>query len=171
MIVVGSGTLLTNRNIGGGDTRRFVANLLEHHSGSGARDLRRHAPGLSTLYDSTAFFKDSRLHATLGFLIAAWLVYLLGSSNRLVPPVTARAAPRQSDFLAAAGGFMARRLDRCAAGLLLIDEWFDEVRRARRLPSATVPPWAELAATPTLARATLDELRDSHDRARGGPAR
>ena len=88
---------------------------------------------------------------------AAWFVYILGSSNRLAPPRTARSAPRQGDFVAAAGGFMARRLDRRATGLLLIEEWLDEVRRARGLPRGA-PLWAELEATPTLARRVHEEL-------------
>jgi hypothetical protein len=96
-------------------------------------------------------------------------VYVLGTSNRLAPPRAPRSVPKQGDFVAAAGGFMARRLDRRAAGLLLIDEWLDEVRRARGLPRGA-PLWAELEATPTLARRVYEELHSIHRALTGGRA-
>ena len=71
--------------------------------------------------------------------------------------------PRQADFLAAAGGFMARRLDRRDAALLLLEDWFEEVRR-RRGAEGAVPPWQEIEATPTLARPLYEELRESYER-------
>ena len=153
-----SGSLLANRNIGEGDARVLVRNLLRYHLGPGGAvifdDMHQ---GLTSLYDASAFLGDERLTATIWFVLAAWFVYVLGSSNRLAPPKTARSAPRQGDFVAAAGGFMARRLDRRAAGLLLIEEWLDDVRRARGLPRGT-PLWAELEATPTLARRIHEQL-------------
>lgn len=169
IIVVASGSLLANRNIGHGDARVFLANLVAHHvARDGAVIFDDMHQGVSTLYDPAAFFRDARLTYTLLFVVALWLVYIVGSSNRLAPPVAARTAPRQSDFLAAAGGFMARRLDRVEAGLLLFSEWFDEVRRSRGLQPASEPPWAEIEATPALARALCRELRASHDRLRRG---
>jgi hypothetical protein len=112
--------------------------------------------------------RDARLRSTIWFVLAAWLVYVLGASNRLAPPRMPRSVPKQGDFVAAAGGFMARRLDRGAAGRLLLDEWLDEVRRARGLPRGT-SLWPELESTPTLARGVYEELHE-YDRtlARGG---
>jgi hypothetical protein len=169
VIVSASAAVLTNRSIGQGDTRRFVANLLAHHLGPGGAlifdDMHQ---GLTSLYDAQAFFGDSRFHATLGFLFAAWLVWVLGSSNRLAAPRLVPDEPLQRDFLAAAGGFMARRLDRCAAGLMLMNEWFDEIRRRRGMLESRVPPWAELEATPALDRALYRELRESHERLENG---
>jgi len=168
IIVSASASFLTNRNVGLGDARRFVANLLRHHLGPGGAvifdDMHQ---GLSSLYDADAFFGDSRLHKTLAFFIAAWLVYVLGSTNRLAAPRSVPVEPRQRDFLAAAGGFMARRLDRCAAGLLLLNEWFDEVRRQRGI-AGTGPPWRELEATPTLGADVYRALRDAHERLESG---
>jgi hypothetical protein len=63
---------------------------------------------------------------------------------------------------------MARRLDRRAAGLLLFEEWFGEVRRARGLPQQAQPPWPELQATPTLPRSTYEELHASYERLTNG---
>jgi hypothetical protein len=171
IIVSASASLLANRNIGTGDARALVRNLVRHHvAGDGGAvifDDMHH--GLSVLYDAAALFRDERLTATIWFVLAAWLVYILGSSNRLAPPRAPRAVPRQADFLAAAGGFMARRLDKSAAGLLLVNEWLDEVRRARGLPRGA-PPWSALEATPALARAVYEQIRDYHRKLTAGRA-
>ena len=74
--------------------------------------------GLSSLYDASALLRDARLRYTIWFVLAGWLVYVLGGSNRLAPPRSPRSVPKQGDFVGAAGGFMARRLDRGAAGQL-----------------------------------------------------
>ncbi len=167
IIVAASGSLLANRNIGEGGARELVRNVLRYRLGDGGAvifdDMHQ---GLSSLYDAAALLRDARLRYTIWFVLAAWLVYVLGTSNRLAPPRAPRSAPRQGDFVAAAGGFMARRLDRNAAGRLLLDEWLDEVRRARGLPRGT-PLWAELEATPTLARGVYEELH-AYDRTLAG---
>jgi Domain of unknown function (DUF4350) len=158
IVVAASGSLLANRNVGEGGARELVRNLLRYRLGEGGAvifdDMHQ---GLSSLYDAAALLRDPRLRYTIWFVLAAWLVYVLGASNRLAPPRTPRSVPRQGDFVAAAGGFMARRLERGAAGRLLLDEWLDEVRRARGLPRGT-PLWAELERTPTLARGVYEEL-------------
>jgi hypothetical protein len=170
LILAASGSLLANRNIGEGDARAFVRNLLHYHLGAGGAvifdDMHQ---GLSSLYDAAALLRDDRLWHTIWFVLVAWLVYILGSSNRLAPPSTPRSVPRQGDFIAAAGGFMARRLDRRAAGLLLIEEWLAQVRRARGLPPGT-PLWPELEATPTIARRVYEELHGFHRTLEGGRA-
>lgn len=162
LLLSASGSLLANRNIGEGDARELVRNVLRYHLGPGGAvifDDMHH--GLSSLYDASALLNDARLEYTIWFVLAAWLVYILGSSNRLAPPRAPARVPRQGDFVAAAGGFMARRLDRRAAGLLLIEEWLDEVRHARGLPPEA-SPWAELEATPTLARRVYEQLHAFH---------
>jgi Domain of unknown function (DUF4350) len=164
VLVSASATWLTNRNIAMDDAREFIANLIAHDLGTGGSvifdDMHQ---GLSVLYDASALVRDPRLKYTLAFLLAAWLVYLLGANNRLAPPLPHAQVPRQADFLAAAGGFMARRLDRGEAGLELLEEWFAEVRR-RRGVEGSAPPWAEIEATPALGQAIYRELRESHDR-------
>ena len=168
IITVASGTLLTNHLVAAADAGRFLANIVRHHLEDGGSvifdDMHQ---GLSVIYDAAAFYRDSRLHHTLWFLIGAWLVYLLGSSNRLAPPHAPRDTPRQRDFLEAVGGFMARRIDPRDAGLLLMESWFDEVRRAHGV-QAQEPPWDELLATPTLGRETYERLRRYHETLKTG---
>jgi hypothetical protein len=168
ILVAASGSLLANRNIGEGGARELVRNLLRYRLGEGGAvifdDMHQ---GLSSLYDAAALLRDPRLRYTIWFVLAAWLVYVLGASNRLAPPRAPRSVPRQGDFVAAAGGFMARRLERGATGRLLLDEWLDEVRRARGLPRGT-PVWAELERTPTLARGVYEELHGYERTLAGG---
>jgi hypothetical protein len=170
IIVAASGSLLANRNIGTGDARELVRNIVRYHVATGGAvifDDMHH--GLSSLYDAAALFRDARLTHTIWFVLAGWLVYILGSSNRLAPPRAARTAPRQADFVAAAGGFMARRLDKCAAGLLLVDEWLADVRRARGLPR-DAPLWSEIEQTPALSTSVYEELRGYHRKLVAGRA-
>ena len=168
IITLASGTVLTNHLVAAADSGRFLANIVRHHLEDGGSvifdDMHQ---GLSVIYDAAAFYRDSRLHHTLWFLVGAWFVYLLGSSNRLAPPQAPRDAPRQRDFLEAVGGFMARRLDPRDAGLLLLESWFDEVRRAQG-SRGLEPPWDELLATPTLGRETYGRLRRYHETLKKG---
>jgi hypothetical protein len=171
IILVASGSLLTNHIVADSDAPRFIANVMRHHlAGTGAVIFDDMHQGLSVLYDPAAFFGDARLHATIVFLIAGWLVYLLGSSNRLAPPLAARTEPKQADFLGAVAGFMARRLRPRDAGLLLLEEWFDEIRRQRGLPQRPEPPWEELRATPALDRHTCDALETGYKTLKSGRA-
>lgn len=163
IIVVAIGTPLTNHVVADADAGRFVMNVVRHHVEDGGAvvfdDMHQ---GLSAIYDAGAFFRDPRLHRTLWFLLGAWLVYVLGSSNRFARPEAPPAAPKQRDFIEAVAGFMARRLDARDAAKLLLDEWFDDVRRARGL-AGREPPWAALESTPTLDAATRDRLRQHHE--------
>lgn len=169
IIVCASGSLLTNHVVARSDAGVFLGNLVRYELAPGGTvifdDMHQ---GLSVLYDPAAFFRDSRLHATLLFLGAAWLAYVLGSSNRLGAPAVPETAPRQRDFLEAVGGFMARRLDRRDAGLLMFEEWFDEIRKRRGLPRRGGPPWESLSATPTLSRETVAVLERAYARLEDG---
>lgn len=170
IIIVASGTLLTNRVVAQSDAGRFLVNLLLYHVEEGGAvvfdDMHQ---GLSSIYDAAAFFADPRFHRTLWFLLGAWFVYVLGSSNRFVPPAAERIAPRQRDFIEAVGGFMARRLDARDAAKLLLEDWFDDIKKARGM-RGDAPPWAALEATPALDARTYAELRGAYEALERGSA-
>lgn len=163
IIIVASSTVLANHLVAESDAGRFLMNIVQHHVDARGEvifdDIHQ---GLSEIYDASAFFRDPRLHRSLWFLLAAWLVYVLGSTNRLAPPLRRRAEPRQRDFIDGIGGFMARRLGRRDAGLLLFERWFEEVRRSRDLRHDD-PPWDVLRTTPTLGRTLYDRLRRDYE--------
>lgn len=163
IVVAASGTLLENHTVGATDAGRFLENLIEYHlADDGAVIFDDMHQGLTSLYDPDAFYGDPRLHATIFFLIAAWLVYLLGSSNRLAPPRPDRNEPKQATLLEAVGGFMARRVDRRAMGRLMLNEWLAEVAGART--AGGIPPWNTLDRLPALTRAIRRELQRAHER-------
>src|SRR5690606_12213801 len=170
IIVVASGAILTNHMVAESDAGRFLANAVRHHvRGDGAVIFDDMHQGLSVIYDASALFGDPRLHRSLWFLIGAWFVYVVGSSNRLAPPVSRRSGPRQRDFLEAIGGFMARRLNARDAGMMMFRAWFEDVKHARGLRGDEAP-WDALRATPTLDRATYERLRRYHDALSAGKA-
>lgn len=160
VIVVGSGSMLTNRAIAREDNRRFVANVVDRHLAAGGRvvfdDMHQ---GLSSLYDPDAFFRDARLHATIGFVLAFWLLYIVGSSNRLVDPAREAQPLRLREFIDATGAFISRHADRREAGRWLFSGWFNDVRRHLGLPPNGEPVWQELEGLATLDPGLLDELR------------
>jgi hypothetical protein len=171
ILLFASGSLFANHLISDSDSPRFVANLLDYHLGPGGAfifDDMHH--GLTVLYDPAAFYRDGRVYATIAFIVAAWFVYLLGSTNRVAPIRPDRNAPKQAQLLAGVGGFMARRLDPRETGLMLFEDWFREIRRHRELDDDVASIWRALAATPTLGTDTLSRLRDHHDRLRQGDA-
>lgn len=163
IIIVASGTLLTNHVVARADAYRFLTNLLAYHvEEDGAVVFDDMHQGLSAIYDAAAFFADPRFRRTLWFLIGAWFIYVLGSSNRFAPPVAGRTVPRQQDFVEAVGGFMARRLDSRDAAKLLLEDWFDDIKHTRGLRGAA-PPWKALEATPTLDTETYSQLRGAYE--------
>ena len=166
-----SGSLFANHLIAGSDAPRLVSNILAWHLGpDGSVIFDDMHQGLSSLYDPAAFYADSRLHMTIGFLLAGWFIYVLGASNRVAPIREGPSEPRQSDLLAGIGGFMARRLARHDAGRKLFDEWFREIRTRRGLSDAAEAPWTALAASPTLKPALIARLREDFNRLNEGHA-
>ena len=160
ILVVGSGTMFTNRMIAEADNRVFVANIVDRMLADDGTvifdDLHQ---GVSVLYDPEAFYADSRLHQTVYFVIGFWLLYIVGSSNRLYQPSSKSKVPRQSDFLDATGGFISRHLTPANAGLLMYRLWFNDVRRHMGLATNGEPVWRELDAPTLIDRRLLAKLQ------------
>lgn len=165
--LVALGSLLANRAVGQADNARFFANVVDAHLGAdGAVLFDDFHQGLSTLYDPAAFFADPRLHVSVLFLIGLWLLYLVGTWNRLAPPDTEPAAPGQPDFVRAVGGLLARKLRRSDAARLLFAARFGRLAGPR--VTLGEPPWQRLAESPGVAAALADALREDHRRAAAG---
>ncbi|HNP35225.1 MAG TPA: DUF4350 domain-containing protein [Woeseiaceae bacterium] len=159
VITVGSGTLLTNSMIASADNRIFVANLIQQNLGDGATvifdDLHQ---GLSNIYDPEAFFSDRRLHYTIYFIVGLWLLYVVGSSNRLLDPQDMSMQVRQTDFVEATAGFIKRRMSDAAVGMWMYQLWFNDLRRQMHLAINGEPVWQELGTLKTLDKRLLAKL-------------
>lgn len=167
LYLVALGSLLTNRGIGQADNARFFANIANAHIGpDGAAIFDDFHQGLSALYDPVAFFADSRLYVSIAFLLALWLLYLVGTWNRLAPPAAAPAVPGQLDFVRAAGGFLARKLHRSDAARLLFAARFG--RLAGRRTASAEPPWQQLANDRAIPAALAGALREDYRQAAAG---
>lgn len=166
ILVSASGTLLSNHTIGESDAAAFLANVIQHHlAPDGAVIFDDMHQGLSALYDPAAFYGDPRLRASLYFLVAAWLAWLVGSSNRLAPPVSSRELPRHSDLHEAVGGLMARRLDRRTMGRMMLDEWMESVTTEKHIEAgAGESGWSALARVPALSPTLRADLERCHER-------
>jgi hypothetical protein len=167
-LISGYGSLFSNEQLGQKDNARLLANIVSQSLGPGGAVLfdDQHQ-GLSELYDAEAFFADERLHATLWLLLAAWLIWILGSV-RLRGAPQPPPAPRETAFVEATGGFIARVLHPVQAGRRLIELFFGELRRQIGLGDDNRLVWNWLERQPGVSGADLDALRTFDARLQAG---
>lgn len=160
VLVSNYAALFDNTNLGQADNAAFfwrVLDLTRRQSGVVIFDDMHQ--GLSTIYDPDAFFADPRLHGTLAFAFAFWLLYVIGHSPRLGPPRNKTPAPRAITFVNALGNLYARRVTEQQAALHLCRHSFNELREKFQLPRNGEPLWDELAAMPRVKGPQLEQLR------------
>jgi Domain of unknown function (DUF4350) len=69
----------SNAGVLHGDNAPLLANIIAWSRGPGGAVVFDDAhQGLTAYYDAKAFFADPRLHATLGWIVLLWLVFVLG---------------------------------------------------------------------------------------------
>jgi len=172
VVVSGCGSIFTNRALGLADNARLLANLIEANlAPRGAVIFDDLHQGLSATYDPARFYRDGRLYATLGILIAVWLSWVLGSTrlHGLGAPATGAlpALPREAELVRATGGFFARvvRPDAAARRIfeLFCERLYSQVPRARGTDGT---PWSYLERHSQLAPAEVRQLRSWYDDAR-----
>lgn len=167
-LISGYGSLFSNEQLGRADNARLLANITAQTLGVGGAVLfdDQHQ-GLSALYDAEAFFADQRLRATLWLLLALWLIWVLGATRlRGAPPEPP--APRETAFVEATGGLLARVVHPVQAGERLIELFFNDLRRRLSLPEDGTPLWEWLERQPRVIRSDLATLRGLDARLRGG---
>jgi hypothetical protein len=118
---------------------------------------------LVSFYDPDKFFGDSRLHRSLLWLLALWLVFVLGP--RRLRGTTRTWNPLDvTSFVRATGGFMARVLRPAGAGQQLFANFFNEIRGRLGLAADGAPLWEWLAGHAVIPAADVDRLQELHRR-------
>lgn len=161
--------LFNNAMLGKADNAAFAARLLSSALGPGGRvifDDRHH--GMTSVYDPDAFFEDPRLHHTLWFLFALWIVYLLGHTNRFVTPAGGRTIMSLAREVRAVGGFLARRVQPAAVARRLLEHFHNEVRSGLHLPRNGQPAWSTLEGHAGISRDLLRRARSLEQQADAG---
>jgi hypothetical protein len=155
IIVSGLGTLFTNRALGLADNARLLSNIIATNLGSQGTVLFDDVhQGLGANYDPAKFYRDPRLHATLGIVALLWLSWVLGATKLRVP-MTRAPVPREAELVRATGGFLARVLTPAAAARRMFDHFL------RRWP------WAFLERQSRIAAADLTQLKSWHSQLGG----
>jgi hypothetical protein len=163
IIVSGFGSLFSNRALGKADNARLLANLIAADLGpEGTVVFDDEHQGLSDEYDPARFYRDPRLYATLGVIIAVWLAWVLGATQLQVPRARP-AAPREAELVRTTGLYLARVLRPAAAARRLLEQFLERLSRATgRSISPPAQLWEWLESQPRLARAEVRQLREWH---------
>jgi hypothetical protein len=164
IIVSAYGSLFTNKVLDQRDNARLLANIVHWSVGEKGRVIIDDAhQGLVAFYDPEKFFGDARLHRALLWLLALWLVFVLGP-RRLRGTMPGWNPLDVTSFVRATGGFMARVLRPAAAGQRLFANFFNEIRSRLGMTPDGAPLWDWLAAHSIIPAADLNRLQDLHQR-------
>lgn len=162
IIVSAYGSILTNKLLGENDNARLLANIVQWSRAPGGKVIIDDAhQGLVAFYDAEKFFGDARLHASLWWLVALWLIFVLG-------PQRLRAAGSNwnpvdiTSFVRASGGFLARALRPAAAGQRLFENFFNDVRRNLGMSTNGAPVWDWISARGAVPVHDVARLQELH---------
>lgn len=168
VIVLAFASPFSNALIGEQDNARLFANIAAWSlAPDGAVLFDDSHQGLASYYDASAFFGDSRLHHTLLWILALWLVYVLGW-QRLRPRAVGWNPMDVTTFIKVTGGFIAGRVPVGRAALRLCENFFNRIRRRLSLPQDGAPVWDWLAAQAAVPAGDLQRLQRLHASASAG---
>jgi hypothetical protein len=168
IIVCAYASLFTNAVIGNADNARLFSNIVAwslHRGGQVIFDDGHQ--GALDEYDAAKFFADPRLHATLLWLVALWLAWVL-AAQPLRAAATHAASLDEAAMLRVTARFFAGVLRPVTGAQWLLDEFFDRLRRRHGLTHSTSPPWDWLAAHAGVGSGSLAELRELYARTQAG---
>jgi hypothetical protein len=121
-----------------------------------------------SFYDPDAFFGDKRLHQSIWWLLALWLVFVLGA-QRLRPGQSHWNPLDVTSFVRASGGFIARALKPPVAAAQLFENFFNDIRRRIGLPENGAPVWEWLGSRSVIGLSDLSQLEELYAKtSRGG---
>jgi hypothetical protein len=168
IVVSGFGSLFTNRALGLADNGRLLANIIGASLGTQGSVLFDDVhQGLGAAYDPARFYRDPRLHVTVGILALLWLTWVLGAT-KLRMPVTRTPVPREAELVRATGGFLARVLTPVAAARRMFEHFVQGLgqhgSRAGARPLADSGAWELLERHSRVAPADVRQLKAWHAR-------
>ena len=164
IIVSAYGSLFTNKVLDQLDNARLLGNIVHWSLGErGGVIIDDAHQGLVSFYDPDKFFGDARLHRALLWMLALWLVFVLGP-RRLRGAMDSWNPLDVTSFVRATGGFMARVLRPAAAAQQLFANFFNEIRSRLGLTTDGAPVWDWLAARSVIPAADLNRMQDLHRR-------
>jgi hypothetical protein len=167
IVLIGIGSLFTDRALGFSGNARLFANLIGANLGPrGAVVFDDFHQGLSSAYDPAKFYRDPRLYMTIAVLLALWFTWVLGSTRLRLAP-TRIAAPREADLVRTSGGFLARVLGSDVAAQRLFEYFFHRLR-LRAAASQSADAWELLDASARVGASELAQLRRWHTQAYQG---
>lgn len=168
IILSAYGSILGNRLLGETDNARLLANIVRWSlRGEGKVIIDDAHQGLVAFYDPDAFFGDSRLQATLWWLLGLWLVFVLGS-QRLRPAQSSWNPVDITGFVRATGGFMARVMRPATVGQQMIANFFNDTRKRHGLPADSAPMWDWLSAQTVVSEQDVERLQALHAKIQRG---
>jgi hypothetical protein len=168
VITIGVASIFSNQLIGDADNARLLSNLVAWSlRGGGAVIFDDAHQGSVSYYDAKAFFADSRLHQSLGWIVFLWFVFVLGV-QRLNTRARNWNPADVTAFVAMSGEFFASLLPPAAAGARLFENFFNRIRRRLNLAPDGSPVWEWLSAQAGVSAAELAQLRRLHDGIRAG---
>lgn len=157
VIITRHADLFGNTSLNKAGNARLAENLVNNLLEKGGKvifdDMHQ---GLSAIYDPDAFFRDPRLHHTLLFMLALWIIYIMGHTNRFFPAREKKSLLNLRGHIKGIGNLFARRLHTSAVAMRHAQHFFNEVRSYYGLPQNSLPVW-ELLET----NAAIDE-QDLH---------
>jgi hypothetical protein len=158
--------LLGNGVVKQQDNARWFTNLMSHTIYNGGYVIfDDYHFGLSDLYDPEAFFADHRLHNSLLFIGAFWLIYALGRSPRLAPVRNRSAKPASRDFIEAMAGFFTRRIKPAAIAHELAARLLEDISAHTQLSGDAL--WNWLHDHPDISQQDIQSLQRANGRTPG----
>jgi hypothetical protein len=161
-------SLFTNAVIGKADNARLFSNIIAWSVRPGGQVIFDDGhQGALDEYNAAQFFADPRLHATLLWLVALWLAWVLAAQPLRASAIHATSLD-EGAMLRVTARFFAGVVRPVAGAQWLLDEFFDRLRRRHGLVHSSSPPWDWLATQAGVDDGPLAELRALHARTQAG---
>lgn len=165
IIVLAYASPFSNALMGEQDNARLFANIVAWSlSAHGAVLFDDAHQGLVNYYDAKAFFADPRLHRSLLWLCALWLLFVLGW-QRLRPRADEWNPVDVTTFIKVTGSFIAGKVAANLVGQRLCANFFNRIRQRLAMPQDGLPVWDWLAAQAGVPAHDLERLRALYARA------